>query len=490
MQKKTEVIQECGTMRSKIIGRCDEISQLDQCMERDSSQLIIVYGRRRVGKTFLINEYFDNNFAFKITGAYKKTSRFQLEGFREELMRKTGKDYDVPSNWREAFRYLRDYIESLPSGEKKVVFFDEMPWLDTARSDFLPVFEWFWNDWASTIDDLVLIVCGSATSWMTDKLSGNKGGLFNRQSCRIYLKPFNLKETEMLLKNKGIEWSRFDITECYMILGGIPYYLNLLDKRYSCAQNVDALLFKDKGALWDEFGHLYNTLFTNSEKYIKIVEVLSRKRSGFTRKEISELAKIPSNGTLTKMLNNLVSSGFVRVTNMFGNKKRDTYYELSDYYTCFYFHFIKDNYGKDEHYWSNAIDNPARRAWSGITFEQVCKDHIEQIKTKLGISGVLSEQSTWNTKGDPDLGIPGAQIDLLIDRRDRVINVCEIKYSINEYIIDKEYDLTLRNKIDSFRRVTGSKKTIQLIMITTYGLKKGKYSGIVQKEILLDDLFL
>ena len=477
-------------MRSKIIGRCDEISQLDQCMERDSSQLIIVYGRRRVGKTFLINEYFDNNFAFKITGAYKKTSRFQLEGFREELMRKTGKDYDVPSNWREAFRYLRDYIESLPSGEKKVVFFDEMPWLDTARSDFLPVFEWFWNDWASTVDDLVLIVCGSATSWMTDKLSGNKGGLFNRQSCRIYLKPFNLKETEMLLKNKGIEWSRFDITECYMILGGIPYYLNLLDKRYSCAQNVDALLFKDKGALWDEFGHLYNTLFTNSEKYIKIVEVLSRKRSGFTRKEISELAKIPSNGTLTKMLNNLVSSGFVRVTNMFGNKKRDTYYELSDYYTCFYFHFIKDNYGKDEHYWSNAIDNPARRAWSGITFEQVCKDHIEQIKTKLGISGVLSEQSTWNTKGDPDLGIPGAQIDLLIDRRDRVINVCEIKYSINEYIIDKEYDLTLRNKIDSFRRVTGSKKTIQLIMITTYGLKKGKYSGIVQKEILLDDLFL
>ena len=490
MQKKTEVIQECGTMRSKIIGRCDEISQLDQCMERDSSQLIIVYGRRRVGKTFLINEYFDNNFAFKITGAYKKTSRFQLEGFREELMRKTGKDYDVPSNWREAFRYLRDYIESLPPGEKKVVFFDEMPWLDTARSDFLPVFEWFWNDWASTVDDLVLIVCGSATSWMTDKLSGNKGGLFNRQSCRIYLKPFNLKETEMLLKNKGIEWSRFDITECYMILGGIPYYLNLLDKRYSCAQNVDALLFKDKGALWDEFGHLYNTLFTNSEKYIKIVEVLSRKRSGFTRKEISELAKIPSNGTLTKMLNNLVSSGFVRVTNMFGNKKRDTYYELSDYYTCFYFHFIKDNYGKDEHYWSNAIDNPARRAWSGITFEQVCKDHIEQIKTKLGISGVLSEQSTWNTKGDPDLGIPGAQIDLLIDRRDRVINVCEIKYSINEYIIDKEYDLTLRNKIDSFRRVTGSKKTIQLIMITTYGLKKGKYSGIVQKEILLDDLFL
>lgn len=217
---------------------------------------------------------------------------------------------------------------------------------------------------------------------------------------------------------------------------------------------------------------------------------MSKKRSGFTRKEISELAKIPSNGTLTKILNNLVSSGFVRVTNMFGNKKRDTYYELSDYYTCFYFHFIKDNYGKDEHYWSNAIDNPARRAWSGITFEQVCKDHIEQIKTKLGISGVLSEQSTWNTKGDPDLGIPGAQIDLLIDRRDRVINVCEIKYSINEYIIDKEYDLTLRNKIDSFRRVTGSRKTIQLIMITTYGLKKGKYSGIVQKEILLDDLFL
>ena len=473
----------------RIVGRKDEIARLNRCMAEARAQLVVVYGRRRVGKTYLVNEYFDHDFAFKLTGAYRQPKEFQLAGFADELANRTGLRQPVPANWRDAFRMLRTYLDSLPTGEKKVVFFDEMPWLDTAKSGFLPVFEWFWNDWASTRENLVFIVCGSATSWMIEHIAENKGGLFNRQSCRIYLEPFTLCETELFLKTQGIAWSRYEIAECYMIMGGIPYYLSLLDGAYTYTQNIDRLFFKRHGELWDEFDRLFQTLFSNSEAYVKIVEALSAKAGGLTRNAIAEKAGLPANGALTKMLRDLESSGFVRVSTFYGKKKKDALYQLSDYYTAFYFRYIKDNYGKDERYWSNAIDNPARRAWAGLTFEQLCKDHIPQIKGKLGISGVLSEESIWYTSGDEELGISGAQIDLLIERRDRVINVCEMKFSINEYAIDKNYDMNLRNKLETFRVLTNCKKSLQTTMITTYGVKQGKYSGIIQSQVTLDDLF-
>jgi hypothetical protein len=324
---------------------------------------------------------------------------------------------------------------------------------------------------------------------MIDNISENKGGLFNRQSCRLYLEPFTLAETEDFLHSKDIVWSRYEIAECYMIMGGIPYYLKLLNRNLSYTQNIDQLFFKKHGELWDEFSHLYNTLFTNSDSYIRVVEALSNKKTGLTRNEIIKETGIPTNGILSQMLRNLVSSGFVRMSNLYGNKKKEARYQLADYYTAFYFRYIKNNYGKDEHFWSNVIDNPARRTWSGLTFEQLCKDHIAQIKHKLGISGVLSQESVWYSSGDPDLGISGAQIDLIIERRDRVINLCEMKFSINEYSIDKEYDHVLRNKLDTFRRMTGTKKSLQITMITTYGVKQGKYSGLIQSQVLLDDLF-
>ena len=458
-------------------------------MQSDSAQLIIVYGRRRVGKTFLINEYFDNQFAFKITGAYKKSKKFQLEGFAGELVRQTGRDRLVPEDWREAFCMLRNYLESLPADKRQVVFFDEMPWLDTPQSDFLSLFEWFWNDWGSARNNLVFIVCGSATAWMTEKISENKGGLFSRQSCRLYLEPFTLYEAKLLLGNRGITWSNYEIAECYMVMGGIPYYLSLLESGLSPAQNIDRLFFYHRGELWDEFDHLYRTLFSNSDAYIKVVNALSMKKSGLTRNEIVQKTALPSNGALSKILKDLVSSGFVRMNGFYRNKKKDALYQLADYYTAFYFRFIKNNYGKDEHYWSNAIDHPSRRAWAGLTFEQLCRDHIPQIKQKLGISGVLSEETIWYTRGDEELGIDGTQIDLLIERRDRVINVCEMKFSINEYVIDKEYDMALRNKLEVFRRLTSNKNTLQLTMITTFGVRPGKYSGLIQSQVTLDDLF-
>ncbi|MGM9787561.1 MAG: ATP-binding protein [Candidatus Cryptobacteroides sp.] len=408
---------------NRIIGRVEECERLDRCMRSDSAQLVVVYGRRRVGKTFLVNEYFGYKFAFKLTGVFNGKRKVQLQNFTAELNRKAGKKCEIPKDWTEAFEKLREYMESLDSKSKQVFFLDELPWLDSKKSGFLPAFEFFWNDYASTKHNFVFVLCGSATSWMDDKITKNKGGLFNRQTCRLYLEPFTLYETERFLEKKDINWSRYEIAECYMIMGGIPFYLDLLDSEESLKQNIDRLFFKKKGELWDEFDHLYKTLFTNSENYVAVVEALSGKKGGLTREEICKKVNKTDGGDISKVLNNLVLSGFVSVSNIYGKRKKGAIYQLSDYYTMFYFRFIKDYYGRDEHFWSNSVDNQSRRVWEGLTFERLCKDHIKQIKQKLGISGVLSDESSWVIKEDEEKGISGSQIDLIIDRRDYVVSL-------------------------------------------------------------------
>ena len=470
-----------------LIGREQEIKRLDRAMEETEAQLIIVYGRRRVGKTYLINEYYNDKFAFKFTGAEKQTNREQLKNFSLLLNDVMCSNNKIPSDWTEAFFLLRKYLGSLDVDKKQVVFFDEMPWMDKQRSGFLAAFEWFWNSWGAARKNLVFIVCGSAASWLSEKIEKNKGGLFNRQTCRLFLEPFNLGQTEEYLESRNIYWSRYDIVQCYMIMGGIPFYLRLLDKELNLNENIDRIFFNKRAELWDEFEHLYMTLFSNSEQYIKVVEALNKKRRGLTRREIIGMTKLPANGTLTTILSNLEKSGFIRINDMYGAKKREKTYQLSDYYSLFYLRFIKDNYGKDEHFWSNMTDNPARNAWAGLTYEQVCKDHIDQIKKKLGISGIYSEISTWSFQGSE--GENGAQIDLLIDRRDRAINLCEIKYSNGPYEIDKTGDLDLKNKVAVFKDKTQNTKTIIVTMITTFGVKRNKYSNYFGKEIVMDDLF-
>ena len=474
---------------SILIGRKRECERLEKCMKAATAQLVVVYGRRRVGKTFLVNHFFKNQIEFKVTGAYSQPKEVQLRNFADELNRRSEKEWTIPKDWIQAFNFLREYIEELSDDEKHVFFIDEMPWLDTHKSGFLPAFEYFWNDYGSSKDNLVFVICGSATSWMVDNIANNKGGLFNRQTCRLYLEPFTLAQTREYLLAHGMSWTEYDIAECYMIMGGIPYYLSLLENDLSYVQNIDNLFFRKKAELWDEFEHLYRTLFVNSDKYVQVMELLSGKRSGYTRNEISEKTGIAANGKLTKILENLVNSGFVRASSFFGNKKKATLYQSSDYYTNFYFRFLKDNHGKDEHYWSRALDIPSRRSWAGLTFEQVCKDHIIQIKKKLGISGVLSQEYIWFARGDEELGTSGAQIDLLIERRDRIINICEIKFSSDEFIIDKEYDLKIRNKIEAFKRNTSTKYGLQLTMITTYGVKNNKYSSLMGNQVTLEDLF-
>ena len=469
-----------------IIGRKEEQQILHSAVQSENSEFVAVYGRRRVGKTYLIRETFGYKFTFQHTGLAKGNTKEQLFSFAISLRDAGYDDCPIPKSWLEAFSLLSAYLKN-STDEKKIVFLDELPWMDTPRSNFISAFEHFWNGWASARKDIVLIICGSATSWIINKVINDHGGLHNRVTKQIALQPFTLKECEMFAKSKGLEMSRYQLAECYMVFGGIPYYWSLLEKGLSLAQNIDKIIFAKNGKLSNEFNQLYASLFKSPEQYIDIVTALGKKKAGMTREEIIAATDKYSNGALSKVLDELEYCGFIRKYNGFDKKSKQAIYQLIDNYTLFYFKFIRQNENNDEHFWSASIDSAMHRAWSGLAFERLCMAHTQQIKVALGISGVLSNVYSWRKEADETSD--GAQVDLLIDRKDQVINLCEMKYSLSEYAIDAEYEQKLRNKKSAFIDATNTRKAVHLTMVTTFGIKTNVHSGIVQNEVKLDDLF-
>jgi len=470
-----------------LIGRKEELRKLDNIVQSKKSEFLAIYGRRRIGKTFLVREYFDYKFDFQVSGLANADTTQQIFNFDTALRKQSNLVFDAPSaNWLVAFQRLMEHLENLPHPTKKIVFFDELPWFDTPGSDFVMGLEHFWNSFASNRKDIFLIVCGSAASWMVNVLINNSGGLHNRVTQKMKIEPFTLKETEEMLAAKNCILDRYQIVQLYMALGGIPFYLDAVQPNLSAAQNIQQLFFDKSAQLKNEFFNLYRSLFRKHEIYERIVEVLSTKTEGLQRGEIIKLAGKGSGGTLTKVLADLEESGFIRSCSAFDNKQKNILYRLSDYYTAFYFKFIKDGQYQRENSWINLIDNPAQRAWQGFTFEQICIDHVWQIKKALGISGVQTNNVAWRGGA----GEKSAQIDLLIDRRDQVINLCECKFSMDAFSIDKEYAEKLRSKISTFKEATKSRKAVFLTMITTYGVRKNQYSNLlVQNEVTMDDLF-
>lgn len=468
----------------ELIGRYKEKEQLTNCLESDHSEFVIVYGRRRIGKTFLIKEFFKNKFTFYFVGAHNQDKDLQLENFAYNLQ-KTAQTPFAPKldSWNSAFRELQNYIETLDGNAKKVIFFDEMPWMDTQKSGFVPALENFWNSWATFRSDILFIACGSATSWIVDKILKNQGGLHGRTTAEIYLRPFNLKETEEFLIKAGFVWDRFQIAQTYMTLGGVPYYYTLLNKRLSLTQNIDTLFFSSKNAtLRVEFTELFASLFKNSDKYLLVVNLLSGRREGYTRSEISEKTGITGSG-LTILLENLERCDFIFGYAKFNGGSSNIIYRISDFYTLFYYRFVSGNTSRDKNYWQNMLSNSAITSWQGFSFELLCFLHLQQIKNALGISGISTKSTTWRSKDR------SAQIDLVIERADRIINLCEIKFSQNEYSLSTQYAETVRRRAAHFIAETGTKYGICNTFITTYGILNGKGLSVVGNEITLDDMF-
>lgn len=471
---------------SGLIGRAKELAVLKALPFSNKSEFVAVYGRRRVGKTFLIRNAFEQNFTFQVTGIGNATLTQQLTNFYIALQKADKKaDNRQATDWITAFQQLIAYLENVQT-PKKLIFIDELPWFDTHSSGFVQALEHFWNSWASARNDIILIVCGSAASWMLNKLINNKGGLHNRVTKRLKINPFTLGECEYLLQAKNSVLDRYQIIQLYMVLGGIPFYWDEVSPGQSAMQTIEQIGFTENGLLRTEFANLFSSLFSNFDRHLSIVNALAMKAKGLTREDILSITKLPNAGSTTRLLQELEESGFIRKYVPFGKKAKNSLYQLVDFYTLFYLKFISGTQLIDQNNWLNSIDSPKHRAWSGYAFEQVCLYHLQQIKQGLGINGIQTSTSSWRSVNAEQ----GAQIDLVIDRRDQVINVCEMKYSINPFVIDKKYAEELRNKIGTFKTETGTRKSVFLTLITTFGLSANAHStGLVQNELTMDVLF-
>jgi len=478
-----------------VIGRREEKKYLQSLIEEEEPQFIAVFGRRRIGKTYLIRESYGHKFTFQHTGISNnqiepgERKKIQLEKFSESLKDAGYSDFDKLETWNDAFNALKEVIKQSKE-DKKIIFIDELSWMDTKDSGLISALESFWNGWATARaqKDVILIVCASATYWMIHNIVNAKGGLHNRLTGQIYLKPFTLRECEDYLKYKNIVFNRHQILQCYMIMGGVPYYWSLLKKGKSLPQNIDDIFFKEGAALANEYDNLYSALFSKPGKYIKIVEALSTVNKGVTREEITGLTGIASSGDLTRKLSELEKCGFIRKYVPYGYKHKKCMYQLIDNFTLFYYKFMKNNI-QNENFWKEQSNSSQVRAWSGIAFERVCLEHISQIKAALGIAGVYTEINSWQCCKDEENGILGSQIDLLIVRKDQVINVCEMKYSETDFVIDAKFDKAQKRKISDFIKKTGTKYAIHSTLITTYGVENNAYSGEIQSIITSDDLF-
>ena len=468
-----------------LIGRDAEKATLQSALTEEYSQFIAVYGRRRVGKTFLIREAYDYSFDFQFTGAANMSSRKQLVRFRQALKEHGQTDTPMLNNWAEAFGELKRFINSCAEG-KKLIFLDELPWMDAPRSGFLGELEAFWNGWASARKDIVFIVCGSSTSWMVNKIIKNRGGLHNRLNHRIALKPFCLGLCEKLCESRGLQLTRRQILEAYMVFGGVPYYWSLLRRGVSVTQEIDRLIFSEDGELHDEFDMLYAALFKKPEKYIAVISALAGKRMGMSRNELINACGADDNGEFSEILDNLEWCGFIRAYYMIGSEK-ERIFQLMDHFTIFYYDFINGHrYG--DNFWKSVLGTPVYNTWCGLAFERVCLWHVDQIKMRLGITGVLTNEYAWRCRGDNERGIKGMQIDLLIDRNDGIIDLCEIKDYKEPFAISKEYAERLDQRRRTFAAITKTGKAVHTVLISAEGTNNRTQSG-VQAEVSLDDLF-
>ena len=476
-----------------MIGRKKERNELEDLYDSGKAELVAIFGRRRVGKTYLINEVFGDRFAFKHTGlspveiSGTGMLKAQLDHFYLSL-----KDYGLinakkPENWLEAFFLLRTLLKQKDTGERQVVFIDELPWLDTQRSGFITGFESFWNGWGASRNNLMVIVCGSATSWMMDRLINNYGGLYGRVTSEIYIAPFSLREVELFFEERGIGLSRYDIVGSYMAVGGIPFYLGYFNRQLSLAQNLDQLFFKPHARLKDEYRRLFASTFINADKIMAIVGILGKKRSGYTRKKIAEKLKVPNNGKLSEELHALISNGFVAQYVPFGYSGKQVHYKLTDPFCLFYIHFMKNINNSSSRFWEENLSSGQVVSWKGYAFENVCFNHISSIKSALSINGINSNESAWFFTGEK--GEDGAQIDMLIDRADNIVNLCEMKYYSDVFDVDKELYMKMLHRKRMLEEKIPARKTVINTLITTFGITKNEYGNIFSNVITLDDLF-
>ncbi len=474
----------------EIAGRKHEISLMRKALDSKEAFLLAVYGRRRIGKTFLIEQVYAGHIQFELIGLHNASLKEQLTNFAISLGAYTKKyqEQGIPGNWLEAFEQLKNYLSSLPANKKQVLFFDEFPWLDSKRSGFLAAFEHFWNSWAVRQSHILVVVCGSAASWMLKKVVHNRGGLHNRITQSIRMLPFTLAETYEFLRLRHVKLGLYDIVQLYMCMGGVPHYLKGAEPGQSAVQIINNLAFNKDGLLAHEHRHLFPSLFSKPQLYEEVIRVLASKRMGITRQQLIDALSVESGGHISTILSDLEECGFIELSWPFDKKTKDALYRINDEYLLFYYRFIEKQGNNRATNWLAESNSSAWKAWAGFAFEGICLKHTEAIKNTMGISGLSTTQAAWIFKGKE--GQPGAQIDMLMDRPDNTITIFEAKFANDVLTLTQSDAAALKRKMNTFKSVTKTKKSLMCCMITPFGVEKNEhYLATVSHQLMLEDLF-
>lgn len=471
-------------------GREEEQKILHKLLKTKRAEMVAVYGRRRIGKTFLIRQAYAKDICFEMTGIQHGSLEDQLHNFRQKLEEyfNLGQPVDTPTNWLEAFQMLKGALSRLRRKRKLVIFMDELPWIATHKSGFLEALGHFWNDWLSK-QHIVLVVCGSAASWMMEKVVSQKGGLHNRITRQIHLKPFTLRETESFLRSQGVRLDRYQLMQLYMAMGGVVYYLQQAEPGFSAAQIIDKAFFVKQAPLRNEFDNLYAALFNHHARHVAVIRTLAQKWKGMTRNELIQQGPFKNGGGLTKTLHELELSSFITAYQPFGRVKRQTLYRLTDEYSLFYLKFIERKKAASPGKWQQLMQKQAYHTWAGYAFESLCLKHVDAIVAALGLSAIYTEASSFFRQGNNER--PGAQIDLIIDRADHSIHLCELKFYNTEFVFNKAYAKALRVKKEVFRQATKTSKQLFITFISPYGLLQNEHStGLIDHSMVADALFM
>ena len=468
------------------IGRQTEINLLKKYASSNQAEFIAVYGRRRVGKTYLIHQVFDSQMVFDVSGVLNGNKDDQFSAFNNAL-RRIGYEGKYTEKWMDAFFALEQTIaKRISDNRRHVIFIDELPCFDVYGTRFVAALGHFWNDFVVKHKNLMLIICGSATSWIVNNIVDNHGGLHNRITHDMHLHPFSLGQCEQYARSRHFIWDRLSIMQAYMVFGGIPYYYSLIEQGESVSQAIDRLVFSQEGELHNEYNRLFSSLFHNPEPYRAIIEALAKHRYGLTRNELAKKVGKSDGGNLSKQLDDLIKCDFIRYQRVKTKKisKTGGIYSLADFFTQFHHTFLTSE-SSDAHYWTHNMLSPIINSFYGLSFERVCMSHIDNIKRAIGIDRIGTEFYSWRSSNP----LQQAQIDLIIERADRIINLCEIKFSTTPYTIDKAEDMRLRIRQAAFVSQTKTRYGIQPTFITTFGLERNAYANSIMTQVTMDDLF-
>jgi AAA+ ATPase superfamily predicted ATPase len=465
----------------QFIGRKVEIAQLTALIDLPRPSIAVIYGRRRVGKSELIRHVTQGKNVLSFEGLEGQPKHKQIKNFLFQLSAQSNIREKNISDWPDALILLR----TLTQDGQWIIILDEFQWMANYQNELVSVIKMIWEKYLSQNPDLTLILCGSIASFMKSKVL-KSSALYGRTDYELNLHELNLSEISEFFPGKGSD----EVIDTAMLVGGIPKYLELISEYPSLYDALEPLAFSQDGFFKTEYDRLFASHFGKKPIFMKIIQTLATNPYGLTTGKLAKEMQVASGGTLCHQLDDLESAGFLHSIIPFdkpeGSKLRK--YILMDAYVRFYHSIIRGSMKETtppNTQFHAIMSSPRYAAWAGMAFEFLCMRHHKEISRILGFHGIPYTAGPFFQR--KTLDTPGVQIDLLFERSDKILVLCEMKYllaSVPGDIIDQ-----VNRKVSALQEKYPG-RTILKVLLTKTGstetvAKKGYFFRIIRADELI-----